>query len=171
MSRYNQPEDSSLLGIVQTLENRIVSLERAQRGNVSVTSADDTLFNPTLNIWTPGSLACSVDVQTGRLRVIVSALVSPGAQGTGTFASATMSWNIADARNTNVSIIGPSTTRGIHLEYSTGTRLQYMVSFDYMHEGLAPGPYLVTDRYMSESTGGPTNYSTYANRILTCIPY
>lgn len=130
-------------------------------------AADASVITPAINGWRAGSLSVPVTITAGRMIVIVSAHIVAGAGGAGTPATAQMGYQIDGPTS-----VSPDRGRTVSVVYSGyGMDLRVGGSYAYVHTGLTPGAYTVTDQYYAESLGTPSNASSFDSRSLTVIPF
>jgi hypothetical protein len=118
----------------------------------------------TINTWQAGPMSLTVAVKTGRLLVLVAAAIIVGGAASAS-ETATMSWNLAGPTT-----VGPATNRGVGAGVINAAS-PVVPGFDlglggYMHTGLLPGTYTITDQYFTTINSG-----TYTGRSLIAIPF
>lgn len=118
------------------------------------------LTQTTLNTFQAGPMSISCQVHTDKMFVLVSGILISGSTAA---SQAMMSWNVAGPTN-----VGPAANRCLAAT-TTATAMVFgteAASYGYLHTGLTPGSYTVTDRYQSTGSTG-----IFESRSMLVIPF
>lgn len=118
------------------------------------------LTQTTLNTFQAGPMSISATVHTDKMFVLVSGILISGSTAA---SQAMMSWNVSGPTT-----VGPAANRCLAAT-TTATAAAFgteAASYGYLHTGLTPGSYTVTDRYQSTGSTG-----IFESRSMLVIPF
>lgn len=142
----------------------VMPLAQLAFGAVGANDGGTSLTQTTINTWQAGPMSLTVEVKTGRLYVEAGAVITVvGSASSST--QAVFSWALAGpttvaasvTRGYGAGVVNPASP--VVPGFGQGSR-------GYLHTGLTPGTYTITDQYQTNISG-----SSYVGRSLIAIPF